>query len=161
MKSLSAVAVAVVVIAVAVVGAQSKTDQGSPGTVDAGFRALSEQFTKAAVAGDAKAIAALYADDGVEMRPDMPPLKGRAAIQQFYEKMIASATINKLTTSHSEMRAFGDTGYDVGTFTQTYTPTNAKPMNTTGKYVAIVKRVGGAWKIAYMSLSLDSPAPKP
>jgi uncharacterized protein (TIGR02246 family) len=157
MKGFGTLTFAAVVFSAILVGAQSKEPPGGTGAIDAGFRALSEQFNKALLARDAKTLAGLYSEDGVEMRPDMPALKGRAAIQQFYEKLFPTGHLEKLSTNHTEMRAFGDSGYDVGTFSQTFTAPNGKPTSTTGKYIAIVKRLNGTWKIAYLSLSFDSP----
>ena len=141
----------------ALVATQLKSQPAGPGSADAEFRALSDQYVKALRAGDVKGLLALYTDDAVEMRPNMPLIKGKAALQQFFENTFAASTLDKFSLNHIEMRASGDMGYDAGTFTQTFTPTNSKPINDSGKYVAICKRTGGVWKVAYLALNSDNP----
>jgi hypothetical protein len=60
--------------------------QPARGANDPAIVAVADQYIKATMAGDAKAIAALYTDDAVEMPPNEPSVKGSAAIQQMYEK---------------------------------------------------------------------------
>ena len=114
---------------------------------------------KATLAGDAKAIAALYTDDAVEMPPNTPLIKGKAALEQYYVKQFAAGKISKFSLTHLETRATGDSGYDIGTFTQTIAPAKGAAMNDSGKYVVILKRVGGAWKVSNAIYNSDNPPP--
>jgi uncharacterized protein (TIGR02246 family) len=129
--------------------------------VDAAIRAIADDYVKASLAGDAKAIAALYTEDAVEMPPNAPAVKGRVAIEQYYAKVLKSAKLSVFTLNHLETRAVGDTGYDVGTYQQTVTPTGGAAMDDTGKYAVILKRSGGAWRVAYAIYNSDRPAPPP
>ena len=126
------------------------------------IKAVADAYVKAALAGDAKAIAALYTEDAIEMPPNAPMIKGRAAIQQFYQKEFGSGTkMNSFTLTHTESHASGDRGYDVGTYQQSVTPKGATaPVSDTGKYVVILKRSGSDWKVAYAIYSSDQPPPK-
>ena len=152
-------------MAFAVVSGQTPATGGkpmaSPGGADA-IKAVADAYVKAALAGDAKALAALYATDAVEMPPNQPLLKGRAAIQQYYEKeMGAGMKMNSFTLSHLDTYASGDRGYDVGTFQQSITPTgSSSPMSDTGKYTVILKRSGSTWQIAYAIYNSDQAPPK-
>jgi hypothetical protein len=47
---------------------------------EAAIKQVADAYVKATLAGDAKAIAALYTEDAVEMPPNVPSVKGRAAI---------------------------------------------------------------------------------
>ena len=131
--------------------------------VDAAIKAIADQYVKATLAGDAKAIAALYTEDAVEMPPNIPAVKGRAAIEQYYAKMLKfkDARMSVFTLNHLETRAVGDTGYDVGTYQQTVTPTSGAALDDTGKYTIILKRSGGIWRVAYAIYNSDRPAPPP
>ena len=142
----------------AVVTTQSKP-QTTSGNIDAAIKAVADQYTKATLAGDAKAVGALYTEDAVEMPPNQPPVKGRVAIQQFYEKQFAAGKIANFALDHMETRALGDTGYDVGTYRQNVTPTGGAAFDDTGKYTVILKRTGGAWKVAYAIYNSDRPMP--
>jgi uncharacterized protein (TIGR02246 family) len=124
--------------------------------------AVSDAYLKASLAGDAKAIAALYTDDATELPPNAPMIKGRAAIEQHYVREMGSGMkILSLSFTHLETHATGDTGYDVGTYQQSVMPKGASaPVQDTGKYVVIMKRSAGAWKVAYAIYNSDMPPPK-
>ena len=49
---------------------------------------VSDAYVKASLAADAKAIAALYTEDAVEMPPNQPMVKGRAAIEQVLHQAV-------------------------------------------------------------------------
>jgi uncharacterized protein (TIGR02246 family) len=139
--------------------AQSTAQAPAAGTssIDAAIKAVADAYTKATLAGDAKAIAALYTEDAVEMPPNQPSVKGRAAIQEYYEKQFAGTKITQLSLIHLETHGVGDRGYDVGTYQQHVAPSSGAGVDDTGKYVVILKRTGGAWKVAYAIYSSDRP----
>ena len=152
-------------LAAAVVSAQAPATSGKASAGPAGadaIKAVADAYVKAALAGDAKAIAALYAEDAVEMPPNQPMIKGRAAIQQYYEKEMSSGMkMNSFTLTHLDTHAAGDRGYDVGTYRQSVTPTGATaPVSDSGKYTVIVKRSGSGWHVAYAIYNSDQPPPK-
>ena len=135
--------------------------QPARGAHDPAIVAVADQYVKATLAGDAQAVAALYTDDAVEMPPNEPAAKGRAAIQQLYERNFKAAKISDFTLTHVESRSSGDTGYDIGTYVQSITPTGGTAMKDTGKYTVILKRIGGSWKVAYAIYNSDLPPPPP
>lgn len=134
--------------------------QGAAGG-DAAIKQIADAYVKASLAGDAKAIAALYTEDAVEMPPNQPPIKGRAAIEQHYAKLFTGeGKLGQFSLTHLETRASGDLGYDAGTYQQTMNPPGkAAPMKDTGKYVVILERVKGEWKVAYAIYNSDQPPP--
>jgi uncharacterized protein (TIGR02246 family) len=125
----------------------------------AAIRQVADAYVKATTSGDAKAVAALYTEDAVEMPPNSPMVRGRAAIQQYYEKVFASGfKVSNFTLKHLDTHATGDSGYDVGTYEQTAAqPSAAAPSADTGKYAVIVKRTPNGWKVAYAIYNSDSP----
>ena len=133
-----------------------QTGRQSSAAGDLAIRQVADAYVKASLAGDAKAIAALYTEDAVEMPPNAPSVKGRAAIEQYYTKLMSGGMkISTFTLTHTESHATGDAGYDVGTYQQSMTAAGATPMSETGKYVVILKRSGGAWKVAYAIYNSD------
>ena len=70
----------------AMVAAQAPSG-GAPSQpiVNAQIAKTADAFTRAMLAGDARAIAATFTVDGYELPPHHPAVKGRAAIQQRYE----------------------------------------------------------------------------
>jgi uncharacterized protein (TIGR02246 family) len=162
--ALSGAIVLFVVTAAAVAGQAPATAGQGKGRGEGGdaIRAVADAYVKASLAGDAKAIAALYTEDAIEMPPNQPMIKGRAGILQYYQKEFGSGmTMNSFTLSHIESQATGDRGYDVGTYQQSVTPKGAaSPVTDSGKYTVILKRVGGAWLVAYAIYNSDQP-PQP
>lgn len=133
----------------------------SASTPDPALVKIADAYRAAALAGDAKAVAALYADDAVEMPPNHPPVKGRAAIEAYYVEQFQMGKVDSFTLTHLDTRASGDIGYDVGTFTQAMG--GEKPMKDSGKYTVILRKVGGAWKVTSAIYNSDNPpmAPAP
>ena len=148
-----------VVLAMPVLAAQTaQQPTGTSGDIDSAIKAVADQYVKATLAGDAKAIASLYTEDAVEMPPNEPPIKGRAAIQQHYEKLFTMGKISGFTLNHLDTQSSGNIGYDVGTYNQRMTPAGGSEMAETGKYTVVLRRSGGEWKIAYAIYNSDSPA---
>jgi uncharacterized protein (TIGR02246 family) len=141
-------------------GAKPQAGRQAAGS-DAGIKQIADSYVKATLAGDPKAVAALYTEDAVEMPPNTPPIKGRAAIEAYYTKMMSGGgKVNSFSIDHTESHASGDTGYDVGTYKQSMTPPGATaPLSETGKYVVLLKKTAGAWKVAYAIYNSDAPPP--
>jgi ketosteroid isomerase-like protein len=129
--------------------------------VDPAIVKVADSYVKASLAGDIKAIVALYTDDAVEMPPNQPPIKGKAAIEQQYVKEMAAGKLTAFALTHLESLAAGDVGYDVGTYTQTVTTKDGKAINASGKYTVILKRSGSDWKVQYAIYNGDQPPPPP
>jgi uncharacterized protein (TIGR02246 family) len=157
------IAGALVVTVLLVIGSSASpaAQNTAKGSQNAAIHAVADAYVQASLKGDAKAIAALYTDDAVEMPPNAPMIKGRAAIEQYYQKQFGSGTkVATFSLTHLESQALGDNAYDVGTYSQNITPPGAKPGTDTGKYTVILKRSGGAWKVAYAIYNSDLP-PQP
>jgi uncharacterized protein (TIGR02246 family) len=133
----------------------SQAPAATASNIDAAIRAVADAYVNATLAADAKAIADLYTDDAIEMPPNLPLVKGRAAIQQYYEKQFAAGKIARFSLTHLETRAIGDTGYDVGTYQQNITPATGAAIDDSGKFTVILKRTGGRWKVAYAIYNSD------
>ena len=92
-KNRSWLAVGIVALAGAMVGfAQA----ASPASADeAAIRAQTTSWEKAYNGGDAKAVAALYAEDAQLLPPGASGVSGRAAILAFFTKDIANSEIGR------------------------------------------------------------------
>ena len=154
MKKLSLV---LIVLTAPVLLAHSTQPPAAQKKIDQAIAAVADQYVKATLAGDAKAIAALYTEDAVEMPPNQPPVKGRAAIQQYYEKLFKEGKTSRFTIDHLETQASGNVGYDVGTYQQSMTPGGGAAMEDTGKFTVILRRTGGTWLVAYAIYNSDRP----
>jgi len=154
---------AALIVLVAVIAGVRGTHAAGQGTGGSdAIKAVADNYVKASLASDPKAIAALYTDDAVEMPPNQPMVKGKAAIQAYYEKQFSSGVkMAAFTLTHLDSSATGDRGYDVGTYQQTISvPAAATPASDTGKYIVILKRVGSEWKVAYAIYNSDQAPPQ-
>jgi uncharacterized protein (TIGR02246 family) len=133
-----------------------------PPANDPAIVAVADAYVAAVLKNDTAAVVDLYTDDAIEMPPNAAAVKGRAALSEFYKKQMAGAKFSAFTLNHVESRSAGDFGYDVGTYQQTLTPTGAPaPVNDTGKYIVVVKKTGGKWRVAYVVYNSDLPPPPP
>jgi uncharacterized protein (TIGR02246 family) len=131
---------------------------GLPPT-EAEITRIADSYAAAMNRGDAAAMAAVYAEDGVEMPPGRPAVRGRAAIEAYHRQELAGPLkLSNFTLSASDTRVTGDVAYTTGTSRITATPPGgAPPVESTGKYVVVLRRQGGAWKAAYAIYNPDGP----
>jgi uncharacterized protein (TIGR02246 family) len=126
---------------------------------DPGIAKVRSAYEAATAAGDAAKIASLYTEDGIEMPPNEPMLKGRAAIEAWNKKFFASATA-KSTIKTMDTHVAGSLAYDAGTYKQSIKFKTGQAIEDAGKYVVILKKdAAGAWKLAYVCYNSDLPPP--
>lgn len=114
--------------------------QGEPGSRKA-IEAAVQRYVEASNQGDAEALASLYADDAVLLPPDHEPVRGRAAIGEFWRQ----GTDEGLEVSTLTVEVDGNLGYLVGRYN--LPATDEEPADS-GKYVMCLKRQrDGAWKL--------------
>ncbi len=111
---------------------------------DAAIRAGSQQWAAAWNAGDAVALAALYAEDAEVMSPGKEPAKGRAAIEKHYRGDLAAATGSQNKIKTLEVMAAGDWAVEVGSFVAD--AEDGSHLDH-GRYVAVWKKVGEKWML--------------
>ena len=97
--------------------------------------------------------------DGYLMPPHVPAAKGQAAIQQGYETLFRGPVkITEFAISHIEATIQGDVAFSAATYTQRLLLSDGKTVSDTGKSIAILKRVQGEWKLAYVTFNSDLPS---
>ena len=116
---------------------EQRAGDGTGRRKDPAVVAIADAYTKASLAGDVKAIVALYTEDGVELPPNQAPVRGPAAIEAFYNEQMQSAKLTAFSLEHWESRVSGDVGYDVGAYKQTLKPADGPAVNDSGKYAVI------------------------
>ena len=117
-------------------------------------------FEKAAAAQDAAGVAKLFTADGVEMPPNAPAAKGRAAIEAYHKAFAQQFMLHGMTISPTETKVLGDTAYDIGTYKQTLMAMKGGGMiEDKGKYVVLLKKEGGNWMITHAIYNSDNPLP--
>jgi len=144
-----------IALAAVTVSAQQK------GADEAAIAKVRTAYQTAAGSQDGAAIAKLFAPDGVEMPPNAPTVKGRAAIEAFHKAFGKQWMMHGMTITGTETKVTGDTAYDVGTYAQGLMPqTGGAVINDKGKYIVLLKKdASGAWWVTHAIYNSDIPPP--
>lgn len=148
-----------VLASLALAACQPKTEKTTPLT-DADRKAITEavaRLDQAVLAGDPASAVALYADDAVLGHPNAPELRGRAAIQTFFERI---AKMSAFKQDVVEVEGRGDLAYTWLKFAMVANPPGAKvPLKDTGKLLAIwSKQPDGSWLVRRAAWNSDLAA---
>ncbi len=125
-------------------------------TDEAALRAQTAAWEKAYNAGDAKGVAAQYAEDALLMPPGSPGVRGRAAILTFFTKDIADSKAGGVTfviNSPTEVGVSGNMGWESGT----YKATVKGAVVETGKFLSVSRKMGGKWLYIRDTWNADAP----
>src|SRR6185436_18985826 len=102
---------------------------------------------------DLKSVANLYADDAIWLPPSGPTVEGKTAIVARYKQSFVTVKLH-YTFNEVENHASGDWAFSRGTTEGTATPTaGGAPRKIHDKYLMILHRVRGQWKIARLMWS--------
>ena len=133
----------------------------APAADEAGIRAQTTSWIKAYNGGDAKAVAALYADDAILMPPGAPRVKGRAGILEFFTKDIAGSKAGGAVFAidpKTDAGVSGNMGWESGTYIVTVKGATVE----TGKFLSVSRKQDGKWLYLRDTWNADAaPAPAP
>jgi uncharacterized protein (TIGR02246 family) len=151
------------VMALAAVGASARQGAAAKGGADAAVAKIRSAYQAAASTQDGAAMAKLYAPDGIEMPPNAPAQKGRAAIEAFHKAFGQQFMIHGLTITATETHVTGERAADIGTYKQQLMPMKGGgTSDDTGKYVVLLKKdASGAWWITHTIYNSDVPPAAP
>ena len=150
------VLVAVAAMALAATGAFA---QGAADS--AAIAKVRSAYEKAIGAQDAAGVAKLFTPDGVELPPNAPSAKGRAAIEAYHKGFAQQFMMHGITISGTETQVHGDTAVDIGTYKQTLMAQKGGGMiDDKGKYIVLLKKdAGGNWLVTHAIYNSDNPPP--
>lgn len=133
----------------------------SPASKDeAAIRAQSTSWEKAYNAGDAKTVAALYAEDALLLPPGAPGARGRAAILAFFTKNVAESKAAGAVFAldpKTDVGVSGSTGWESGT----YKVTVKGAVVETGKFLSVSRKKDGKWYYIRDTWNADAPPAPP
>ena len=129
----------------------------SPASADeAAIRAQAASWEKAYNGGDAKAVAAQYAEDALLLPPGASIARGRAAILEFFTKDIAgskSAGAVFVLNPKTDVGVSGNMGWESGT----YKVTVKDAVVETGKFLSVSRKKDGKWLYIRDTWNADAP----
>ena len=130
----------------------------SPTSADeAAIRAQTTSWEKAYNGGDAKAVAAQYAEDALLLPPGAPGVSGRAAIQAFFTKDIAdskAAGVVFVLNPKTDVGVSGNMGWESGT----YKVTVKGAVVDAGKFLSVSRKKDGKWLYIRDIWNSDAPS---
>jgi ketosteroid isomerase-like protein len=109
----------------------------------------------------------LYAVDAIVLRPNVPPVRGTAAIREFFFGVL-DAGLGDVEMEALRVEIFGDIAYEAGRCKMLVPFTMGKRREERGKYLLTLARQAGDWKILAdcwssdlsLGMNVDSGQPK-
>ena len=133
----------------------------SPTSADeVAIRAQTATWEKAYNGGDAKGVAAQYAEDALLLPPGASGVSGRTAILQFFTKDIASskaAGVVFVINPKTDVGVSGNMGWESGT----YKVTVKGAVVETGKFLSVSRKKDGKWHYIRDTWNADAPLAPP
>ena len=102
-------------------------------------------------AKETEKILALYTDNSVFMPPNKPMLRGRGPLKSFYDGLF-SADSKDLKLTVDDVAGHGPIAYASGSYSMMNGPTHDR-----GKFLFVLRQLGGAWRFEYTSWNSDLP----
>jgi len=124
------------------------------------MNAINKQFADNFNSGNISAVAALFAEEAKLLPPNSPIIVGREGIQAFYQGGFDAGVVDARITM-TVLNVLGDEAYQVGTYTNRILPEEGEAIVDSGKYVTILKREKGIWKINVGIFNSSLPLPVP
>ena len=119
------------------------------------IRSVIAGWLEAVAAGDTKAIAEIYAEDGRILVAGSPVISGRAAIEDFWRGLLAaSAGSLVFGPTTIDVDAAGTMAFEVGTYSFE-SRSGDDTTRTSGNYVVVWKNIDGSWNVAVDALVAD------
>ncbi|MFP5329418.1 MAG: YybH family protein [Alphaproteobacteria bacterium] len=122
-------------------------------------RAADTSISQAVSAKNLEGIIAHYSDDAILLPAAEPMIKGKAAIREEWEHILAIPDFSSQTET-LDTKVSGDLGYTYGTYRARMMGEDGKAVEEPGKFVTIWRRHSdGKWRIVVDTYNTDVPPP--
>jgi ketosteroid isomerase-like protein len=158
MRASSVVAAAAIVSIVFVSCGPKEADLAGLKKAAEGYNAASKE---ALMGGDMSKPAAFFADDGMEMAPNMATAKGKDAIKAMWTQMMSSGVkFTSVEFTTLDLKADGSIGYEIGTYDMSISTPDMGDIKDKGKYISVWHQLpDGTWKLTADTWNSDMPMP--
>jgi ketosteroid isomerase-like protein len=121
------------------------------------IRERNEGFVAAFNGRQIPQIMEMYAENATFMPPNRPVLRGRNAIRNFYDELLNQSGATNLKLDVSEVVGHGPLAYQAGSYEIEYKPaTGTAPRDRDrGKYLFVLRNLGGTWRYEYTVWNSD------
>jgi uncharacterized protein (TIGR02246 family) len=135
---------------------------------EAAVRKLTQDWAQACNSKQLDDLVELYGADAIVLRPNVPPVRGTAAIREFFFSVL-DAGFGEVDFEPLRVEVFGDTAYEAGRCKMLVPFTMGKRREERGKYLLTLARQAGDWRILAdcwssdlsLGVNMDSATPKP
>jgi uncharacterized protein (TIGR02246 family) len=115
----------------------------------AGIDAMWAAQAETGLAGDVSHVGAIFTQDAVLLPAGGLPVEGRDAIVELTGLFASQTPTTAMNVDPQELFAHGDTAYEIGSFSETYTAADGEPYTREGRYMAMIVLEGdGKWRVA-------------
>jgi uncharacterized protein (TIGR02246 family) len=131
---------------------------------EAAVRKLNQDWAQACNTKHLDDLVDLYATDALVLRPNVPAVRGTAAIREFLFSIL-DAGLGEVEMEVVRVEIFGDVAYEAGRCKMLVPTALGKRREERGKYLLVATKQAGEWKIATdcwsSDLSLDAEGTSP
>jgi len=122
------------------------------------IRELEARWSQAAQARDIAAFVSFFAEDGIQLQPNRPPLIGRQAIEEATRQAMTPNVSLSFEPVEIVVSRSRDIAYDRGTY-HLRIDAPAGRVEDHGSYLVVWKKVNGEWNAAVDIFNSHVPAP--
>ena len=118
-----------------------------------------EMMIAAEVRQDADAAVSFCTNDVIVQPPDMPQIKGAQALHDLYTGFMFKLDYESFNSGSTEtvVSPSGDMAYNTGWNLFVFKGSEGN-IEVKGKYLAVMRKIDGEWKIAAIAFNNDQPA---
>jgi ketosteroid isomerase-like protein len=117
-------------------------------------RKVSEHWALACNTRHLDDLVELYGPDAIVMRPNVPPIRGTSAIREFFVAVL-DAGLGEVELEPLRTEFMGDVAYEAGRCKMLVPVAMGKRREERGKYLMVMTRQAGEWKVASDCWSSD------
>jgi ketosteroid isomerase-like protein len=127
--------------------ARTRAPLGTPGLSrsEAAVRKLTQDWVQACNTKHLDDLVEIYHADAIVLRPNVPPVRGTAAIREFFFSVL-DAGLGEVELEPLRMELAGEIAYEAGRC-KMLVPHLGKRREERGKYLVTLARQAGEWKI--------------
>ena len=132
----------------------SKASAARFSRTETALRQLAQDWATACNMKRLDELVGLYASDAMVIRPNVPPVRSAGAIRELLFSLL-EAGLGEVQMEPLRVEIVGEIAYEVGRCTMLMPTATGKRREERGKYVMVIGRQAGEWKILVDSWTTD------